>query len=309
MRMTKSVARKLLESIVDVDHRHVDVIQLHRADNLSFNDTNDVILVKLRGRVDNDDSLTSFFRNAIKLGAIKLERYHIGFCSDYEYLAYYASPDVANNIITHVQVYNSAAKMAQPCETGFLASYVLCRGYMDAKEKSLRSLQYEVQQYVRDLVEYATTYVERKPTTRIVLTFNALRLRNEDENISGALDKSHVFDKRKLCILTTELINRRILYRMVNWTNYFQHHITNDLRFLRKLLVDRDLLNAMSWIPPPLLRQIVRAEFRCMFFMHGNSTSYHFAVQQHMFVGRTERRSVDPVTGLIQLRSLMDDHN
>jgi len=47
MRLPKRRAEALLREIVNIDHAHMDVLQIHRADNLSFDDgTNDEIIVR-----------------------------------------------------------------------------------------------------------------------------------------------------------------------------------------------------------------------------------------------------------------------
>jgi len=47
MRLPKKRAEIFLNEIVNVDHAHIDVLQVYRADNLTFDDnTNDAIIVR-----------------------------------------------------------------------------------------------------------------------------------------------------------------------------------------------------------------------------------------------------------------------
>jgi len=74
--------------------------------------------------------------------------------------------------------------------------------------------------------------------------------------------------------------------------------------FLRKLIVDRDLLDAMSWVAPILTSQIIRAEFRVMYFIHGNSIQYNYSILRHMFTNGSELRVIDGP--FVRLRVLID---
>jgi len=148
----------------------MDVLQIHRADNLSFDDgTNDAIAVR-------NTELRTFLTGAVKFGA-KLQFYRIGFCRDMAFFSCYASPDIKNHIITHVQVYNAAAKMARATDSGFLPAFTICRGYPNANRR-LSSVASEAMQYVRDLFQYCTNYVTKNQITRIeeILTFDRLRV-------------------------------------------------------------------------------------------------------------------------------------
>jgi len=88
MRLEKTQADSYLSHIDDMNHPHVDVVQIHRADNLSFDD-DDPTVIKLSGR--GDDSLLSMFGDSINLGRKKMDRYRIGFLQDYGYFARNAS--------------------------------------------------------------------------------------------------------------------------------------------------------------------------------------------------------------------------
>lgn len=121
MRLRKNLARSLLRRAVDVDHDEVDMIQIHRADTLRVSE-DDAILIKLDGR--KHDSLLAVFSGAINIYG-KTDKYRAGFLADYGYFCRHASPTVRNNIVTFVQAYNSAAKMARPTDSGFVSRTLL----------------------------------------------------------------------------------------------------------------------------------------------------------------------------------------
>jgi len=222
--------------------------------------------------------LRTFLTGAVKFGS-KLQFYRIGFCQDMGFMSCYASPDVKDRIITHVQMYNAAAKMARATDSVFLPAFAICRGYPNANRR-LANVGSEAMQYIRDLYQYCTNYVTHNQTTRIeeVLTFDRLRV---EESISAALNAYKVFDKTDMNIVTKHFLCHDVLHRLCNWRRHFNTCIGKDLMFLRKLILDRDLLDGMSWVAPTLTSQILRAEFSVMYFIHGNSTRYNYTI--HMF--------------------------
>jgi len=161
-------------------------------------------------------------------------------------------------------------------------------------------------QYVRDLLQYCSNYVTKSQTTRIeeVLTFDRLRV---EESIAAALNEYRVFDKTELSITTKQFLCRDVLYRLRNWRRYFDACIGEDLRWLRKLIVDRELLDTMSWVASPITSQIIRAEFRTMYFVHGNSSTYNYQIFRHMFTNGSELWAMDgPFVSLRQLNDEQD---
>jgi len=164
--------------------------------------------------VVRNNELRAFLTGAVKFGS-KLQFYRVGFCQDMGFFACYASPNVKNHIVTHMQVYNAAAKMARVTDSGFLSAFVICRGYPDAN-KRLSDVGNETRQYVRDLLQYCSNYVTTSQTTRIeeVLIFDRLRM---DASVSAALKDYRVFDKTELNVTTKEFLCRDVLYRLCNW--------------------------------------------------------------------------------------------
>jgi len=102
-------------------------------------------------------------------------------------------------------------------------------------------------QYVRDLLQYCSNYVTKSQTTRIeeILTFDRLRV---EESIATALNEYRVFDKTDLSITTKQFLYRDVLYRLCNWQRHFNTCVGEDLQVLRKLIVDREYLDTMSWV-------------------------------------------------------------
>jgi len=65
----------------------------------------------------------------------------------------------------------------------------------------------------------------------------------------------------------------------------------------------------MLWVASPITSQIIRAEFRVMYFVHGNSTTYNFPILKHMFINGSELRATDgPFVRLRVLVNLEDNY-
>jgi len=282
-----------------VNHPHVDLLQLHRADNLSFDDE-DPIVVKLTG--SEHDSLSSLFRDSVNLSG-KIERYRTGFLHDYGYFARYASPPYEGHVVTFVQAYSSSAKMVRFADIGLVAAYTVCRGFHTG-DRLLDMRENETRQHVKDIESYCKSYIRHRQCLRIeeVLTFDRLRL---DETISNALTHYHVFDDNERCIITSEMIHRGLLYRLNNWRLYYDSAISVDVRFLHNVIIHCEALNQFPWTPPPIVRQTIRSIIRIMYFVHGNSPEYNYQIMQHMFANGTEGQSND--NGIVRLRPLRDE--
>lgn len=179
----KNAAKRYLDSFVDVDHMHVDVVQVHRADVLSCND-NDALLVQVEGRsgdaADSSSSLLSAFGEAVNVGHGKIQRYRTGFLYNYGYFAANKSlpDDHSSHLTTFVQAYNTSAKMARVKDLSFLSAYAICRGYNDNAYKIVRRYRDETRQYVVNLRKYYKNYVVKYPALRLeeVLSFDTRRI-------------------------------------------------------------------------------------------------------------------------------------
>jgi len=188
-RLEKERANSYMSRKVDVNHPHVDVIRIHRADNLSFDDE-DPIVVKLNG--SGYDSIPSLFADSVNFGrwnSVKTDRFRTGFLNDYCYFARNSSPPSESHtvIVTHVQACSSSAKMIRFADVGLVAAYVICHGYKTCDRLNKKKAN-ETRQYVTDIVSYCNTYVRRRQCLRIeeVLTFDRLRL---NKSMSDALTR------------------------------------------------------------------------------------------------------------------------
>jgi len=178
LRLEKSRARALLDAVVDVDHHHVDLLQVHRADTLSFKDDDDddgsALLVKLDGR--DERSLLSVFRGGVAITS-RTDRYRTGYLYRYGYFDRHASIPREDNLVTYVQAYNSAAKMARPRDCGLAPAYAFCRGSRGADRRPLETRR-AIRQYLRVLSTYIDEYVSKRFQLRIeeVVTLDYRRL-------------------------------------------------------------------------------------------------------------------------------------
>lgn len=298
LRLQKSTARDLLYRALDVRHPHLHVLQIHRADTLSCDD-GDVLLVKLDG--NEQESLRDTFRNAINISG-KLDKYRTSFFSDFGYFRKHASPPLRDNAVTYIQAYSSAVKMARPSDSGYVASYVLCRGYSPNLYKDLKQLSQSTRQYIRDVISYALNYVRERQALRIEEVFTLDTRRFDD--IDVAIRDLRIFDENALCYATSLLVQRRLVYRFTNWTRYFDAAIGPDIHFLSRLLDIGTNLSADLWPRIETVAQTIKAEFRVMYLLHGRNTSYNYNVMRLMYSNGNETKS--SVNGIIQLRPLYD---
>lgn len=136
----------------DVDHPHVDVVQLHCADNLTFSKGGPVV-AKLDG-----GSLCSALvgTDAIKMSSDKVDKYRV-----LEQLWLLFLPRIAHVWRSRGDIRAGllVAKMARLRNSGFVAALSrLCHGYVHVGVK-FKSLADETHQYLRNLDDL---YTERK---------------------------------------------------------------------------------------------------------------------------------------------------
>jgi len=101
-------------------------------------------------------------------------------------------------------------------------------------------------------------------------------------------------------------MTRSLLYRFNNWKVYFDGAISADIRFLSNLIdhgIDR--LNNFPWMPPAIVRQTIRAEFRIMYFIHGSSYVFNYVIIRSLFKMSTECGFIRD--GVVELRPLQDE--
>lgn len=120
-RMPKEDGHEELRTTAHLHHRHLDVIQIHRADTLMTRN-GDAILVDLSDtKILNEDG--------VHLSQSGLKRYRVGFTTAYGYFRHYLAPRSNGCLTTFQQAYNSAAKMALPDAMGLVALYTMSRGF------------------------------------------------------------------------------------------------------------------------------------------------------------------------------------
>ncbi|KYM96836.1 hypothetical protein ALC62_12499 [Cyphomyrmex costatus] len=98
-----------------------------------------------------------------------------------------------------------------------------------------------------------------------------------------------------------------LVVRLHQWQSHFDRSIGNDVRFLKNALTHVETLDNFTLAPPGIVRQLIRAEFRTLYFVHGTSPVFSFAVSRHLFARGNEAGSCQ--NGIVQLRSLEDDQD
>jgi len=165
----------------------------------------------------------------------------------------------------------------------------------------LSNVSNETMQYVRDLLQYCSNYVTKSQTTRIEETIRSTQSRGID---CRCIERISSFRQDGIKHHHQQFLCRDVLYRLCNWRRHFNTCVGEDLQVLRKLIVDREYLDTMSWVAPLLTSQIIWTEFRVMYFVHGNSIQYNFSIVKHMFTNGLELRAIDGP--FVRLRVLID---
>ncbi|XP_011691096.1 PREDICTED: uncharacterized protein LOC105452019 [Wasmannia auropunctata] len=297
VRLPKSNARKLLSDMIDIDHDHVDVIQIYRADTLTFKN-DDPIVVKLTGR--GSDSIASFFEGSID--SQSTQRYYVGFTADYGYFTRYASPPFLNHAITFVQACHEAT-MEKSANSGLLGAFAICRGYADANRK-LKKTAAHTRQHLHYLLAFCEHYMRKRQALRVeeVITLDTLRI---DGSMSEEITRLKIFQQDEMCVSTSYFLRHGTLYRLSNWNQYMDLNIGDDLRFLHSVLHSTyESYGQDTWTSPQTIRRTIRADFRVTYFVNGLLRTQNFQIAKNMFCGTTESRSID--RGRICLRELND---
>lgn len=114
-----------------------------------------------------------------------------------------------------------------------------------------------------------------------VLTFDTRRL-HEGDNMSLAIQRYNTFQPDYTTIVTDIMFRRRIVYRLDNW-NYFDRTIGRELFLLGEIARDTSF-SSLPWTPPCVVELLMHAEFRAMYFVHGRSTVYEYAMCRRIFL-------------------------
>ncbi|CAL1672196.1 unnamed protein product [Lasius platythorax] len=311
LRMAKGPVHALLHRIVRVDHRGLDVLQVHKADVVRCEDEDAICVVKLSGGIKERRSLAALYNGAIFLARNssndgKLLRYRTGFFADYGYFRRHASPSLEKNAVTFVQAYNSAAKMAPTADSGFLSAYLVARGYTGetaaaaaaaegvGASRRMRELADATRQYVRDIVSYCLNYVRRNHSLRVgeVITLDHDRL-TENGGIPRGLRNLGVFVDGTLSITTRALLQRRLLVRLSSWQRHTDRAVGSDLALLTETLHSGVFCpSRCAWTPRYLVARAARAEFKVLYFAHGRNAVFNYALMRTVFVGDSEANAV-----------------
>lgn len=297
LRLSKSQGKRVMYDIANMDHEYVDVVQMHRAD-VATSTQRHQLAVKLSGT--GEDSLRDMYYVGINMDC-KTERYRIGFIYDFSFYSRYGSPlHMGDHDVTFAQAHNPVAKMAHPRDSGYVASYAICRGYAD-KDTVIRKASENRHMYVENMLFYIENYVRGTPRLRIeeVVTID----RTCSLYTSLKLAELGIFHPTSMCLTTIQLIRKGLILRLGNWQCYVDTFIGPDLAILRSVLNTEE--NTCAWIPPACISTIVRADFCVMYFVYGRCPFYNYKVTQHMLLNRSEGQSVED--GQIHLRPLHDD--
>jgi len=163
LRSRPESAQRLLHQWVVLDHSHVEMVQIHCANEIVCLD-GDAVFVNLAGR--GRGTLSGALTGPIRYKG-KLEKYRVGFLADYGYFAKYCSLPGDDNEVTFVQGYNAAAKMSRPTQLSLLAICVLCRFFQKAQETRIRKVVAKALQKTRDANVFADRYVRDRHVLRL----------------------------------------------------------------------------------------------------------------------------------------------
>jgi len=140
----RRTAMDLVQQMIKLDHPHVVVVQIHRADELVFDD-GDAILIRLVTDRHSKESLSAALDGPVRYEG-RLIEYPVAFLLAYGYFSKYTSlPADAN--VTFLQAYNSEAKMYKPEHMTLLAACYL-RGFFCGMpaDKLKRAVNVTIQQ-------------------------------------------------------------------------------------------------------------------------------------------------------------------
>ncbi|CAL1672927.1 unnamed protein product [Lasius platythorax] len=203
----------------------MDIVQIHRADNLSCND-NDCLLIKL----DGSRSLSVLFGKPTRG---RLERFHIAFLKNYGFFNKYCLLHDEPRI-TFVQVYNAAAKIARPINGHVLPMAILCRMFLNVDDARTSRIRDSARQDALNLLSYSLRHVRQNQVLRLeeVVTLDALVCQH---SLTSSMQEMKIFDSDKPCYIRKKVIESNLLIRMTNWQIVFDSLIGPDIQFLSDL--------------------------------------------------------------------------
>lgn len=188
--------------MANLNDSHVDVVQVHRANQFVCRD-GDAIIINIAG--SKPDTLSAALRRPIEFKGGKLEKYQVAFLSDYGYFSKYCS-FACETVprVTFAQAYNAAAKMRRPEFNALLAICLMCRFFERAHVADLRQAVQIALQVTRDAIIFAERYVRDRHVLRIEEVVTLDRLTYE-QSLVDTLRHEGVFQEDGLCSVTSAL--------------------------------------------------------------------------------------------------------
>lgn len=285
MRLACHVAPPAITAIADVDHPHIDVVQVHRADQL-LAPHHDNMVVRIGGR--GKGTLSSKLPRAY---TGKLERYRCGYLSNYGYFRKHCSLRDEPSV-TFVQAYNAAVKKARPTAMTSFVSAVFCRPfvsmprYEDATRTAVKSATSLIEFFEHDVRCNAHLRLEEIHTIDPSTCHRAV---SEEIQRLGSCDterNTHTLDM---------LLDSGLLFRFAHWQRHVDETVGRDIELLAHH-TEQELLSqltAQPVIPLQLMTILLRCEFRLHYFAHGHNYNYNYAVVRHMLIGGNEAKATD----------------
>ncbi|KAL0100556.1 hypothetical protein PUN28_019703 [Cardiocondyla obscurior] len=177
IRVDPSTARRYLNRLVDVDHPHVDVVQVHAGNTLRLS--------------------SAISRHSVKLSP-KLNTYTFGFLAYFGHFDVHARP-CQDTTVTFMQGYSAAAKIAHAPSSGTLAMFALLNGLRDRKN-IFKSMYQTCMQHLINVTSYTQMNVDAyKLRLEDVVTIDWL---NAEDSMSAYIRRIDVFSEtRKIATL------------------------------------------------------------------------------------------------------------
>lgn len=93
--------------------------------------------------------------------------------------------------------------------------------------------------------------------------------------------------------MLARLLDARLVCRLGNWRTYVDAVIGEDLRLLANFTSQETVERIIEseTIPMTLINNLLRCDFRLMYFAHGASPLYNYSVVRHMLVDGSETRA------------------
>ncbi|KAL0098995.1 hypothetical protein PUN28_020202 [Cardiocondyla obscurior] len=305
LRLQHQIAEQFMHKIININNRHIDIIQIHRFKYTILSSQGDIILLKTRDNNEEID-LKDIIRQYTKLGNKKMNIYTLGYLFNYDHFDVHASP-TCNRNVTYIQAYSSGANMARPKCSGTLATFALLHNVRN-QSNIMKTMRKTCFQYVLDLTHYCKIQIMTNYALRIeeVVTIDHL---STPGSIEDYINNSKVFSDNGTTTALRMLANANMFQKInkESWKKYCEIQLINDvecLDFLYEDGISNEAGSELTWRSAEEIRKIIRSEFKISFFVHGNSHVYNFTVCKNLFLHEKEAASNDG--GIIQVKSNND---